>query len=80
MLLLSNCEVHTGSIRTEVLKYGPNEFEPYEKLRSEYFPVWTGGINWSIRALLYSHDQRQKIKAFSKFRAEHICIVFEYSS
>ena len=33
MLLLTNCEVHTENVRTAILKY--------EKLRSEYFPVWT---------------------------------------
>ena len=27
--------------------------------------------NWSIRALLYSHNQRQKTEAFSKFSTGH---------
>ena len=37
MLLLTNCEVHTG-------KYLDRSIEvwgPYEKLKSKYFPVWT---------------------------------------
>ena len=25
MLLFTNCEVHTGNIRTEVFKYAPND-------------------------------------------------------
>ena len=43
MLLLTNCEVHMGKysdrnfeVRTERTKWGP-----YEKVRFEYFPVWT---------------------------------------
>ena len=56
MLLLTNCEVHTGpysdrslDVRTErsnirTKYYSPNIF-PY------------GPHNWSIRALLYSHKQ-----------------------
>ena len=44
MLLLTNCEVHTGKyldrsfeVRTELI----GQWGPYEKLRSKYFPVWT---------------------------------------
>ena len=48
MLLLTNCEVYTGKysdrsfeVRTERSEVHTKSWGPYEKLRSEYFPVWT---------------------------------------
>ena len=35
--------------------------------------------NWSIKAFLYSHNQRSKTEAFSKFSIEHICVLLECS-
>ena len=54
MLLLTNCEVHTG-------KYSDRSFE----VRTERKPkvrIFSrmDRTNWSIRALLYSHNQRPK--------------------
>ena len=46
MLLLTNFEVHTGI-------YSDRSFE----VRTELFSR-TDRTNWSIRALLYSHNQR----------------------
>ena len=53
MLLLTNCEVHTGNIRTEVLKYGPNELRSVGKAEVR-IPSRMDRTNWSIRASLYS--------------------------
>ena len=64
MLLLTNCEVHTGNIRTEVLKYGLNEMRSLRKAEVRIFSRMDR-TNWSIRALLYSHKQRAKTEAFS---------------
>ena len=59
MLLLTNCEVHTG-------KYLDRNFEVRTERKAEVriFSLmdWT---NWSVRALLYSHNQRPKTEAFS---------------
>ena len=41
MLLLTNCEVHTGNIRTAVWMHGPNEVRSVRKTKVEYFPIWT---------------------------------------
>ena len=49
------------NIRTEVLKYGPNEVRSVRKAEVRIFSPMDR-TNWSIRALLYSHDQRPKTK------------------
>ena len=41
MLLLANCEVHTGNIWTSGLKYGPNEVRSVRKTKVQIFPVST---------------------------------------
>ena len=56
MLLLTNCEGHTGNIWTVVLKYGPNGVRSVRKAKVQIFSR-TDQTNWSIRALLYSHNQ-----------------------
>ena len=56
MLLLTNCEVHTGNIRTEVLKYGPNEVRSVRKAEVR-ISSRMDRTNWSIIALLYSRNQ-----------------------
>ena len=38
MLLLTNCEVHTGNTWTEVLNYGPNEVRSVGKAEIRIFP------------------------------------------
>ena len=59
MLLLTNCEVIRENIRTAVLKYGPNEVRFVRKTKVQIFSRMDR-TNWSIRALLYSHNQRPK--------------------
>ena len=56
MLLLTNCEVYTENISTAVLKYGPNEVRSVRKAKVQTFSRMDRS-NWSIRALLYSHNQ-----------------------
>ena len=63
-LLLTNCEVHTGNIRTAVLKYGPNEVRFVRKTKVRIFSRMDQ-TNWSIRALLYSHNINQRPKPSS---------------
>ena len=73
MLLLTNCEVHTG-------KYSDRSFEVRTERKTEvriFFRM--DRTNWSIRALLYSHNQRPEIEAFSKFSTEHVCVFLESS-
>ena len=47
------------NIRTEVLKYGPNEVRSVRKAEVRIFSRMDSS-NWSIRALLYRHNQRPK--------------------
>ena len=47
------------NIWTEGLKYGPNEVRSVRKAEVRIFSRMDR-INWSIRALLYSHNQRPK--------------------
>ena len=47
------------NIRTEVLKYGPNEVRSVRKAEARIFSGMDR-TNWLIRALLYSHNQRPK--------------------
>ena len=56
MVLLTNCEVYTGNIWTAVLKYAQNEVRSIRKAKIQIFSRMDG-TNWSIRALLYSHNQ-----------------------
>ena len=56
MLLLTNCELHTGKYWTAVLKYGPNEVRSVRKAKVQIFSRMDR-TNWSIGALLYSHNQ-----------------------
>ena len=68
------------NIRTEVLKYGPNEVRSVRKADHEV-RIFSrmGRTNWPKRASLYSHNQRPKTKAFSKFNTELICVFLECS-
>ena len=59
------------NIRTEVLKYGLNEVRSVLKAEVRIFSCMDR-TNWSIRALLYSHNQRRKTKF-----TEHICVFLE---
>ena len=56
MLLLTNCEVHTGKYWIVGLKYGPNEVRSVRKAKVQIFSRMDR-TNWSIRALLYNHNQ-----------------------
>ena len=56
MLLLRSIR---EDIRTEVLKYGPNEVRSVRKAEVRIFSRMDR-TNWSTRILLYSHDQRPK--------------------
>ena len=56
IFLLTNREVHTGNIWTAVLKYGPNEVGSVRKTKVRIFSRMDR-TNWSIRVLLYSHNQ-----------------------
>ena len=73
MLLLTNCEVHTG-------KHSDRGFEVRTERKAEV-RIFSrmARTNWSIRALLYSHNQRPKTEAFFKFSTEHICVFLECS-
>ena len=54
MLLLTNCEVHTG-------KYSDRGFEVRTERKAEVRMFSRmDRTNWSVRALLYSHSQRPK--------------------
>ena len=56
MLLLTNCEVHTGKYLDRSFKYGPNEVRSVQNAKVQIFSPMDR-TNWSIRALLYSHNQ-----------------------
>ena len=56
MLLFTNCEVHTENIWTAVLKYGLNEVRSVRKAKGQIFSRMDR-TNWSVRGLLYSHNQ-----------------------
>ena len=57
MLLLSNCEVHTGKYLDNSFEVrGPNEVRSVRKAKVQIFSRMDR-TNWSIRALLYSHNQ-----------------------
>ena len=77
-LLLTNCEVHAG-------KYLDWSFEVRTKRSEIRSKSWGphifqhGPHNWSISALLYSHNQRPKTEAFFKFSTEHTCVFLECS-
>ena len=66
------------NIRTKVLKYGPNEVRLVRKAEVRILSRMDR-TTWSIRALLYSHSQRPKTEAFSKFSTELICVFLECS-
>ena len=66
------------NIRTAVLKYVPNEVRSVRKTKVRIFSRMNR-TNWSIRAPLYSHSQRSRIEAFSKFSTERICAFLECS-
>ena len=57
------------NIRTEVLKYGPHFVRSVRKAEVRLFSRMDR-TNWSIIALSYSHNQRPKTEAFSKFSTE----------
>ena len=59
MFLLTNCEVHMGNIGTAAVKYGPNKVRSIRKTKVQIFSHMDQ-TNWSIRTLLYSHNQRPK--------------------
>ena len=67
-----------GKYSTEVLKYGPNEVRSVQKADVRIFSRMDR-TNWSVRASLYSHNQRPKTEVFSKFSTEHICVFLECS-
>ena len=56
---MTNCGVHTGNIRIPVLNHGPNKVGSVRKTKVRIF-ARMDRINWLIRALLYSHNQRSK--------------------
>ena len=56
MLLLTNREVLRENVWIAVLKYGLNEVRSVRKPKVQIFSRMDR-TNWSIRALLYSHNQ-----------------------
>ena len=58
MLLLTNCEVHTGKCLDRSFEV-PNEVRSVRNTKVRIFSRMDR-TNWPTRALLYSHDQRPK--------------------
>ena len=57
MLLLTNCEVHTGKYLDRSFEVRTERSEAHTKNKGPNIFPYMDQTNWSIRALLYSHNQ-----------------------